>query len=123
PFGVRRHHSVLDAVVHHLYEMAGPVWAAVQITLVGAGLHPIRSDWHCARTRRQCRKYGFEVGKRSGFATHHKAIASLEAGHAAAGTHIHVMDALRSQLGRTSYVIVIRRIASVNDDIVFLHQW
>ena len=35
PFGVRRHERVLDAVVHHLDEMAGAGRAAVQVTLIG----------------------------------------------------------------------------------------
>src|SRR6185503_1829377 len=34
PFGVRGHESVFDSVVNHLDEMAGAVWAAMQIALL-----------------------------------------------------------------------------------------
>ena len=35
PFGVGRHEAVLDAVVHHLHEVAGAARAAVQIAVRG----------------------------------------------------------------------------------------
>src|SRR5206468_10412 len=35
-FGVRLHEAVLDAVVHHLHEMAGPVGTGMQVTLLDA---------------------------------------------------------------------------------------
>ena len=34
PFGVRRHDSILDPVVHHLHKVAGAVGSAVQLALL-----------------------------------------------------------------------------------------
>ena len=34
-FGVRLHDAVFDAVVHHLHEVAGARWAAVNVTFFG----------------------------------------------------------------------------------------
>ena len=49
--GIRGHHPVLDAVVHHLDEMAGAVRAAMQVALLGraAGLVAARRARECRR--------------------------------------------------------------------------
>src|SRR3954452_17479006 len=47
PFGVSGHHAILDAVMDHLDEMTGAVWAAVQIALLGCAADSF-SSW---RTR------------------------------------------------------------------------
>src|SRR5262245_62445809 len=36
PFGVSGHNSVLDSVMDHLHEMAGPVRTAVQVPVLGS---------------------------------------------------------------------------------------
>ena len=53
--GIGGHHAVLDAVVHHLDEMAGAVGPAVQIALLGraAGLLAARRARDVARAGRQ----------------------------------------------------------------------
>src|SRR5260370_34774212 len=38
PFRVGRHETILDAVVHHLHEVAGPARTAVQIALFGGAV-------------------------------------------------------------------------------------
>ena len=51
PLGIGRHDAVLDAVVHHLDEMAGAVWAAMQVALLG-GAPPGSRAPACAGSRR-----------------------------------------------------------------------
>ena len=35
PSAIRGHHAILDAVVDHLYEVAGPIWTAMEIAILG----------------------------------------------------------------------------------------
>src|SRR5258706_12479614 len=41
---VCRHDAILDSVVHHLDEMTGAIWAAVQVTLLGRTVDLLPAD-------------------------------------------------------------------------------
>ncbi len=48
-FGERRHHAVLDAVMDHLDEVAGAIWAAMEIAILG--LRWLPGGTRCTRRR------------------------------------------------------------------------
>ena len=97
PLGVRGHEPVLDAVVHHLDEVAGAGRTAVQIALLGgAGLaRPSGGARRGVAAGRQRREDRVEPLDRFGLAADHQAVAALEPPHAAAGADVDVVQALR----------------------------
>ena len=56
------------------------------------------------------------------FAANHHAVAALEAPDAAARPHVHVVDPLRGELLRAPDVVDVVRIATVDQDVVWLEQ-
>src|SRR6185437_7862908 len=79
PFGIRLHHSVFDAVVDHLHEVARADWADAAPALVTG--------------RSECFKNGLQAIDDFFIAADHHAVAFLEAPHAAAGAAIDIVDA------------------------------
>ena len=118
-FGERGHHSVLDAVVHHLHEVAGAVRAAVQEAVLGvrrvAGA-PGRA-LRGADARRQRLEDGREVVEDFLLGAHHQAVAAILAGDAAAGAAIHVMEAGVLELPGAVDVVAVVGVAAVDDDV------
>ena len=107
------HHPVLHPVVHHLHEMPGAVWPAVQIAMSA----------RCRRCGCDCGvgsaepspgamvlKIGSSRADDFGLAADHQAVAALEPPHAAAGSAIDVVDVLPSArlLGADDVVAVDR---------------
>ena len=99
PLGIGGHDPVLDAVVHHLHEVAGTVRPAVVVAVLGlAGI---------ARAARRARRRVHARGDRGEdggeavddlrLAADHQAEAALEAPHAAARPDVDVVDALLAQ--------------------------
>src|SRR5262252_1609659 len=85
-FSIGGHDSILDTVVDHLYEMAGPVWTAIKITLLGCpfGLLAPRRARNVARAWCQCREDRIEMINYIRLAADHHAVASLQSPHTSA---------------------------------------
>src|SRR6516165_4022856 len=121
-FGIGGHDAVLDAVVHHLDEMPGPVRPAMQVTLFGGAAQllasrrtrDVASSW---RERREDRVETFDYLR---LAADHHAIAALEPPHTAAGPDIDIMDAFSRQLLRAPDVVDVVGIAAVDQDVARL---
>src|SRR5580704_14258889 len=94
PFRVRGHQAVLDAVVYHLYEVAGTRGAAVEIALLGGATQffATRSAINRAAPGGERLEDRIEVLHDVRLATDHLAVAALKSPHAAAGSAIHIMD-------------------------------
>ena len=119
PFGIRRHQRVLDAVVHHLHEVAGADRAAVQIAhLFGRGITATagsaRRGTDTGRERREDRAQ--PVHRRFGPADH-QAEPTVEPPHSAARTAVDVVDAAGEELLRSRDVIGVVAVAAVDDDV------
>src|SRR5436309_4994860 len=89
------HEAVLNAVVHHLDEVAGAIGTAVQVTLLGSAvkvLAPGRA--RCVtRARRQRREDWIEAPDGVLFTTDHHAVTSLQAPHTTARPYVQLVDA------------------------------
>ena len=113
------HEAVLDAVVHHLDEVAGAIGTAVQVTLLGSAvkvLAPGRA--RCVtRARRQRREDWIEAPDGVLFTTDHHAVTSLQAPHTTARPHVHVVDALGCEFLGAPDVIDVIGIAAVDEDV------
>src|SRR5262245_11045951 len=103
-FGVGGHDSIFDSVVDHLYEMAGPVWTAIQITLLGCpfGLLASRRARDVSSAWCKCREDRIETINHFRLAADHHAVASLQSPHTAARANVDVVDALRRQFFRAA---------------------
>ena len=100
------HEAVLDAVVHHLHEVAGPDRAHVGVPVLGGQGQEGRLD----------HGHGL-LG-----APHHEAVALLQAPHPARGAGVDEADALLGQpLGRGRRLLVVR-VAAVDDDVALLEE-
>src|SRR6266567_5048948 len=117
PFGIRGHESVLDSVVHHLDEVAGPVWSAVQVTQIGGtwDLLSSRSARYLARPGSQLLEYRIEITNYLFLAPDHHAVAAFQAPHATARSHVHVVDLFFSELFCASKVIDVIGITPIDD--------
>ena len=118
-FGIGGHDAVLDSVVNHLDEMAGAVRSAVEIALLGGAAHgrPTRSAREVAGARCQPQEDRIEVSDHRLLASDHQAIAALQPPDAAAGPHVHVVDALLSELPRAPDVVDVIGITAVDEDV------
>src|SRR4029453_616077 len=80
PFGVGRHDAVLDAVMNHLDEVAGAVWPAMQIALLGGTACLLTSRgarYLVAHGGSQPGEDGIEVLDDLRFPPNHHAVTSL----------------------------------------------
>lgn len=96
PLGIGLHGAVLDAVVHHLHEVARTGRAAVQVALLGRGRFAGAS--RCPLGGLDTGSDGFqewiEVLHLFGLAADHQAEAALEAEDAPRGADVHVVNSL-----------------------------
>ncbi len=113
-FGVRSHQPVLDPVVNHLHEVPGTMVTAVKISA--------RRRRRAITARRKRRQHRLDPCEVRLLATCHQAVAALEPEHPTARAHIHIVNARRLQLAGTPNVIVIMRVATVDDDVARLQQ-
>ena len=123
--GVRGHDPVLDPVVDHLHEMAGAVGTAVEVTPFSDGLGVPVATWRPRRgvdSRGERREYRIEALDDIVLAADHQAEAALQPEHAAAGADVDVVDALLGQLGGMADVVVVVRVAPVDDHIAGLEH-
>ena len=100
-FGVRLHHSVLDAVVHHLYVVAGPGAAAVHVAILWRKRD---KDW-------------LERLHRCVVAADHHAVAVLQAPHAARGSGVDEVNAVTGKLLVSADGVVEVGVAAINDGV------
>ena len=104
--GVGLHEAVLDAVVHHLDEMARARRAAVQPAV----------------RRGEVRQRGRQVGDRLVGAADHQAVADLVAPDAAGGAGVDEDDAALGQRGRAPLAVGEARVAAVDEDVALAQQ-
>src|SRR5262249_9374610 len=121
--GIRLHDAVLDAVVDHLDEMAGPGGPAVQITFLRGARHflPARRARDVAAAGRQRLENRVEALHRLFRATDHHAVPTLDAPAAPRGADITVVQPLALQLARPPHVVLEVAVAAVEDDVARLH--
>ena len=55
-------------------------------------------------------------------AAHHQAVAALQPEDPATGPDVDIVDALLLELGRTTHIIAIVGVATIDDDVALLHQ-
>ena len=124
PLGKGGHHAVFDPVVHHLDEVAGAVRAAVQPAQFGR--HGIafvdRRANDFARARCEVGEYRRHFHDRVCGSTDHQRIAPIEAEHATAGTDVDVVDALFLQRPGTFDVVVVPRVAAIDQRVAGRQQ-
>ena len=124
PLRVGSHDAVLDAVVDHLDEVTGAARTAVQVA-VFRGAADLLSTGR-ARRRLDTWGEGGEDGVEApddGFiAADHQAVSPLRPPDSAAGPDVHVVDALRFQLGGAADVIVVVGVAAVDDHVVAFEE-
>jgi hypothetical protein len=120
PLRVGGHHSVLDAVVDHLHEVAGAVGSAVQVALLraAAALPAPRCGRRRIHARCQGREDRVEAAHGALLAPDHQAVAALEPAHAPAGADVDVVDAARLQRLRAPQIVVVARVATVDQHVV-----
>src|SRR5262249_24438704 len=106
--GDRRHHAVLDAVVHHLDEVTGTGRPAVQVALRrGAPGRPARRLLPRTLARRDRAEYRVQARHGRVVPADHQAVPALKPPDAAAGADVKEVDAPRSQGGRPGDVVAV----------------
>jgi hypothetical protein len=98
--------------------MAGPVGAAMEVTLLSrALLLAPRRTWSCSNAWCERCEDGVEVLYDFLFPSYHQAVTAFASRYPAAGSYIGVMYAFRLKLRSTLYIIVIIGIATVDHDV------
>src|ERR1017187_9294455 len=122
-FGVGSHQSVFNPVMDHLDEMAGAGRPAMEVTLLdrATNLFPSRRARDIAASRSKRLEDWIEVQYGIAFTSDHQTITALDPPHAAARPHIDIANTLGLQFFGSPDIINIVRVASVNDDVSFLH--
>src|SRR5215468_2353904 len=79
PLGVGGHDAVLDAIVYHFDEVAGALWSAIEITLLGgtSNLFTPRRAWDVTHAWGETGKDGIEVLDDFLLAANHHAVTAL----------------------------------------------
>src|SRR5262249_38901732 len=124
PLGVGGHDAVLDAVVYHFDEVAGAIWPAMQITLLGAATNFFtpRRAWDVTHAWGQTGKDGIEVLDHRLFAANHHAVASLQTPDATTRSHVYVVDALRREFPGAPDIVNVIGIASIDQHVLCLEM-
>src|SRR5262245_46975941 len=121
-FGVRCHHPIFDAVVHHFDEMSGAACPAMEIALLGRTAHLLAP--RCAGDFADSRSQRFENWNDAlygiAWAADHPAVAALRTPYATASSHVHVMDLLLGELLGAANVVHIVRVAAIDQDVAWL---
>ena len=121
-FSVGCHQAVLDAVVNHLYEVAGAVGAAVKIAQLCGTVELLASwrSWDVARAGRQPPEDRIETIDDLILAADHHAVASFQTPHASARADVDVVNSLRRQFLCPPDIVDIVRIAAIDDRVAGL---
>src|ERR1019366_9539775 len=93
--GISLHQSVFDAVVHHLDEMSGTRWPAMNVALFGGARYFVaaRCPGNIAGSGGERFEDSIELLHSFLGAANHHAITAVQAPDAAAGADIHVVNA------------------------------
>src|SRR5262249_24912206 len=124
-FGVSCHESVLDAVVDHLDEVAGPVRAAVQVSLLGGAADLVttgRTRDVVAPTWCERREDRVETLHHIRLAADHHAVAAFQSPDTAAGADIYIVNLLAGELPGATDVVYVIRVASVDKNVAGFEQ-
>src|SRR5882762_9361664 len=103
--------------MHHLDEMTGAVWAAVQVALLGrtVDLLPANGARNIADSRSEGDEDRIEPLDDLRLAANHHAVTSLQTPNPSTGSHIDVVDLLGRQFLCTPQIIDVIRVTSVNE--------
>src|SRR5215470_3877250 len=121
--GVGAHDAVFDAVVNHLHKVAGAIWPAMQIALLGGAaglLASRRARYLVAHARSQPGEDWIEVLDYIVLAANHHAVTSLQAPNPTARPNIHVVNSLRREFLRPADVVDIIGVAAVDKNVIAL---
>src|SRR5689334_15967638 len=117
---VRGHDAVLDSVVDHFDEMAGAVWPAMEIALLGCAVNFVTS----AGTRNvtdpgsEPGKDGIQMLHDLLLAADHHAVTTFKSPNTAARADVYVVDISRRKFLGPPNVVDIIRIAAVDQNVV-----
>ena len=124
PFRIGGHQAVFDAVVHHLDEMPRAIRSAMQVAELGRAGFTRRT--RCARRGLDAGRQGaedrIEMPHNGILAADHVAIAPFQPPYAAADADIDIVQTLASQFAGAANVVVIVRVAALDDDVARLEQ-
>src|SRR5947199_8621286 len=89
------HDPVLNAIMNHFYEVAGTVWPAVEVTLLGSSSHLFssRRSRSCIDARSQGREDRVEMLDDVLLPPDHQAVTAFKAPNASAGSNVTVVNA------------------------------
>src|SRR5271166_4339421 len=123
-FAVSLHNPVFNAVVDHLGEMPGPGRTTMHVAFLRTrvGVVSARSSRNAAHSRRQRSQDWIEMIDRSPRAADHHAITTLKAPNAARGADVDVLDALFGKGFRAANVVLVVRIAAIDNDVAAAQQ-
>src|SRR6516162_5371384 len=117
------HHSVFDAVVDHLDEMAGAMRPAIEIAARGGAPLAAGGGRDLVFARRKRGEDRVEAFRHGALAADHQTKAALEAEDAAAGADVDIMDAVAAQYRGARDVVLIEGVATIDDDVVAPQQF
>src|SRR5262249_58249063 len=118
------HQAILDAVVHHLDEVAGAVRSRMNITTLGARIATVAAgrSRHVSNCRRKRGKNRVEAVGDLLLAANPHAVAALQTPDAAARSNVDIMQTALPECGRAANIVLPERIAAVHDHISRLPQ-
>src|SRR6516162_5059728 len=102
--------------LHHFYEVAGAVRAAVQVALFRGAIE-LFASWRprdIAASRSKRREYRVKATHHIVLAADHHAVAALQSPHSTARAHIDIVDFSWTELFRPANVVNVKRIAAVD---------
>src|SRR5579863_5797801 len=116
--GESGHNAVLDAVMHHLHEVARAVGAAVQVALFGSAANFLASGraLHGPDAGSQRLENRVKMLDDLFLAADHLAVTAVETPDAAAGAAIDIVDVVLREFFRAPDIVLVVRVAAVDDD-------
>jgi hypothetical protein len=116
---VRGHQSILDAVMHHLHEVAGAGLTAMQVTISSRTRISCatRCRRNCLTSRRESFEDGIEISNDVFLAANHLAVTTIESPNSTACPHVDIMNAFSFEFVRATNVVDVIRVSAVDDDV------
>src|SRR5215831_7086346 len=124
-FRISLHQAVLDAVVHHLDEVAGPAWPSMDIATLDARIAATVTTWrsrNIARPGRERDKNRIKTVDDVLLAANHHAVSAFEAPDPAARSDVNVMQAAPLERLSTADIVFPEGVAAIDDDIARCEQ-
>src|SRR3990172_5176311 len=106
-FSVSSHQSILDAVMHHFYEMPRAGWAAMKVPFLGCRFCLLTSRRRIQRSTSRSKRAEDWIKMLDGIrgAANHQTITALQTPDTSAGSYIHIQDPFCSQLFGTPQIV------------------